>query len=162
MLKESKYIEMIDKEFISNLSQSLGGTLSEIRKSSVITVDPRSVKEACRLISGSSDLYHISTITGVDEGETVSLYYHFWKDEQFLTIKTQVPKSNPRLESASGVLPAATLYEAEVKDLLGVIFEGNPFMEGKLLLPDNYPPDAPPPLRKEADPEKIRKMMGLE
>ena len=153
---------MIDKEFIANLSQSLGGTLSEIRKSNVVTVYPKSVKDACKLVSESRDLYHISTITGVDEGENISLYYHFWKGEQFLTVKTQVPKSNPRLESASGVLPAVTLYEAEVKDLLGVIFEGNPFMEGKLLLPDNYPPDAPPPLRKEADPEKIRKMMDLE
>jgi len=62
----------------------------------------------------------------------------------------------------SEFIPSATLYEAEIQDLLGVAFEGNPYLGKKLLLPDDYPPDATPPLRKDADPEKIRKMMKLE
>ena len=152
----------MDKDFLSKLKDSTGGELSELRKSTVITVDSSSLKNAWMLISQSAELYHLSTITGVDEGESISIYYHFWMGKEFLSVKTQVPKSNARLESASGMIPAAALYEAEVKDLLGVVFEGNPFMAGRLLLPDNYPQDAPPPLRKEADPEKIRKMMELE
>lgn len=136
--------------------------MSEIRKSHVITVEPGRLADALRSVSESGDLYHLSTITGVDEGETISVYYHFWKGKEFLTIKTQVPKTDPRLQSAGELMPAAILYEAEIKDLLGVVFEGNPFMAKRLLLPDNYPPQAPPPLRKEADPEKIRKMMELE
>ena len=152
----------MDENFVSNLSAAVNGTSSEIRKSKVIFVDPISLQSICSLVANSADFSHLSTITGVDEGETISIYYHFWKGKEFLTIKTQVPKSNPRVQSVSEVLPSSVLYEAEVKDLFGVIFEGNPFMEGKLLLPDNYPSDAPPPLRREADPEKIRKMMGLE
>jgi hypothetical protein len=32
----------------------------------------------------------------------------------------------------------------------------------KLILPDVYPPDAPPPLQKGTEPHKIKKMMELE
>lgn len=152
----------MDENYISKLSELVGGAQSEIKKSSVVTVGSGSIKDACHSISASPDLYHLSTITGVDEGEVISVYYHFWKGKEFLSLKTQVPKSEPKLGSISEILPAAVLYEAEVKDLLGVTFEGNPFMSGKLVLPDSYPPEAPPPLRKEADPEKIRKLMRLE
>lgn len=152
----------MDKESLSKLASSLGGTLTEIRKSTIITVDHLSVKSACKAVSEISGMNHLSTITGVDEGESISIYYHFWKGNEFTTVKTSVPKTEPRLESISDILPSALLYEAEVKDLLGVDFQGNQFMGRKLLLPDNYPAEAPPPLRKEANPETIRKMMGLE
>ena len=152
----------MDKDYVSKLSESVGGSLSDVRKSIVLTVEPASISNACALIKQSPSLYHLSALTGVDEGQTISVYYHFWEDTSFLTIKTHVPKADPRLQSVADILPSAVLYEAEVKDLLGVIFEGNPFMKGKLLLPENYPSEAPPPLRKEADPAKIRKMMGLE
>ena len=152
----------MDEDLVSTLSAAVNGTISEIRKSKVVSVNPASLQSACSLMAESPDFYHLSTITGVDEGQAISIYYHFWKGNEFLTIKTQVPKSDARVQSLSGILPSSVLYEAEVKDLFGVIFEGNPFEAGKLLLPDNYPSDAPPPLRKEADPEKIRKMMGLE
>ena len=152
----------MDRESLSKLANSLGGTLTEIRKSSVITVERASIKGACKAVSEISGMNHLSTITGVDEGETISVYYHFWKGKEFLTVKTNASKKDPRLESISDILPSALLYEAEVKDLLGVNFEGNEFMGRKLLLPDSYPSGAPPPLRKEANPETIRKMMGLE
>jgi len=107
------------------------------------------------------DFYHLSTISGFDEGTTITVIYHFWKGKEFLSIKTSVTKQDPTIHSISDVVPAALLYEAEVKDMLGVKFEGNPFTRQKLILPDSYPAEAPPPLRKEADPEKIRRMMEL-
>ena len=77
-------------------------------------------------------------------------------------MRTQVPRSAPRLKSISGDIASGVIYEAEIQDLLGVAFEGNPFLGKRLQLPDVYPADAPPPLRKDADPHKIRKMMELE
>jgi len=108
------------------------------------------------------EFYHLTTITGLDEGNTIGLFYHFWKGREFLSIKTSIPKTNPDIDSLNEILPASLLYEAEVKDLVGVNFKGNPLMNRKLVLPDNYPAEAPPPLRKEANPEKIRKLMELE
>ena len=140
-----------------------GAQISQDRKSTVLTVSPDKVNETCELMLAElPGLYHLTTITGVDEGTTISLFYHFWQGKEFLSVKTGVSKEKPVIPSLTGILPAAMLYEAEVKDILGVEFQGNPMMGRRLLLPDSYPPEAPPPLRKEADPEKIRKMMELE
>jgi len=110
----------------------------------------------------SGEFYHLSTITGLDEGQSIAVLYHFWRGKEFVTVKTSVPKENPRLQSVIQEVPAAIFYEAEVADLLGVTFRGNPLGGGGLLLPPNYPASEPRPLRKEADPEKIRKMMRHE
>lgn len=152
----------LSSEELAALGAALGATVTEERKSTVISVPPSKVVEACRGVSSLPGLYHLSTITGVDLGDDIALLYHFWRERRFVQVRTTVPKAAPRLQSISGVLPAAVLYEAEIQDLLGVGFEGNPYAGKKLLLPDSYPPDAPPPLRREADPEKIRRIMELE
>jgi NADH:ubiquinone oxidoreductase subunit C len=106
--------------------------------------------------------HHLSAITGLDVGDAVELLYHFWRNSVLVTLRTKIPKTALTTASLVSLIPGAILYEMEVHDMLGVRFEGNPWMERKLLLPDAYPVKAPPPLRKEADPEQIRKMMELE
>lgn len=152
----------MEKDYLLKLSDSLSATLSYIAKSAILSVAPTSVRDACKAVSEIPGLSHLSTITGVDDGDAICVYYHFWKGSEFVTVKTRAPKDNPHLDSISDILPSAILYEAEVKDLLGVTFDGNQFMSQKLLLPDSYPSGAPPPLRKEASPETLRKLMGLE
>ena len=107
-------------------------------------------------------LYHLTTVTAVDLGPAIELMYHFWKERSFVTVKTEVGKDSLTIESLSGALPSATLYEAEIQDLFGVTFAGNPYAGRRLLLPDGYPADEPPPLRSEADPRRIRRKMKLE
>jgi len=152
----------LETDRVSKISAAVGGQAGTLRHSSLLTVATERVLEACILVVEDGQFYHLSTITGLDEGETIAVFYHFWKGNGFITVKTSVPKADPKLPSVSASLPSALFYEAEVMDMLGVVFEGNPMVGKKLLLPDAYPPQAPPPLRKEADPEKIRKMMGLE
>lgn len=152
----------METDRVSKISTALGAQVAAMRHSSLLTVPPERVQEACTLVVEDGQFYHLATITGLDEGETLAIFYHFWKGSSFITIKTSVPKANPKLPSVSGSLPSAVFYEAEIMDMLGVVFDGNPMVGKKLLLPDAYPPEAPPILRKEADPEKIRKMMGLE
>jgi NADH:ubiquinone oxidoreductase subunit C len=152
----------LSSEALAALAVKLGGSFSPGPKSSIISVSPAMVADACKGVSSLPGLYHLSTMTGLDLGEEIAVLYHFWEGRRFVQVKTQVPKSSPKLPSISEMIPSATLYEAEIQDLLGVAFEGNPYLGKKLLLPDNYPADAPPPLRREADPEKIRKMMKLE
>ncbi len=152
---------MPDEE-LGPIATRLGGTVTVGPKTSVLSVPPEKVIEACSGVSSLPGWYHLSTITGMDLGQEIAILYHFWQGRRFIQVRTQVPKSAPRLKSISGALAAGTLYEAEIQDLLGVAFEGNPFLGKKLLLPDIYPPDAPPPLRKDTDPHKIKKMMELE
>lgn len=140
-----------------------GAQIMTNRASTVLTLSSGKIREACNImVTEMPEFYHLTTITGIDTGNTIELYYHFWKDREFLSIKTSVPKENPVLDSLSDLLPSSLLYEAEVKDLLGVSFKGNPLMDRRLLLPDDYPSTAPPPLRKEAKADEIRKMMELE
>jgi Ni,Fe-hydrogenase III component G len=136
--------------------------VAEGLKSTILQVPPSEAAEACLAVSKLPGFYHLSTITGMDQGETIALLYHFWQGRRFIVVKTEVPKGDARLRSLAPDLPSATLYEAEIQDLLGVTFYGNPYVGKRLLLPDSYPADAPPPLRSEADPRKIRKEMGLE
>ena len=152
----------MEKDRISKLSGALDAPVSQVRNSTVVTVKPEQIIEACKLVIEDGEFYHLTTITGLDEGEAITLFYHFWRGKEFINIKTSVPKSNASLPSVTGVLPAAVLYEAEISDLLGVTFVGNPLAGKRLLLPDNFPEGAPPPLRKESDPKQLRKMMDLE
>jgi NADH:ubiquinone oxidoreductase subunit C len=152
----------VSEEELSQISSALSGEFKRGKKSVTISVKREMVLEACRRISSLPGLYHLSTISGIDLGQEVEVFYHFWKGREFVSVKTKAPKSDPRLPSLAGILPSSLLYEAEVKDLLGVQFDGNPLMGQKLLLPDAYPLGAPPPLTKEADPDRIRRMMELE
>jgi Ni,Fe-hydrogenase III component G len=138
------------------------GVVSKSLNTTILDVPSTKVTEACVLVSQLEGFNHLSTITGMDEGKEISLRYHFWRGKEFIVVRTKVGKTSPSIDSISKRLPAATLYEAEIQDLLGVSFVGNPYLGKRLLLPDDYPADAPPPLRSEADPQKIRKMMGLE
>jgi Ni,Fe-hydrogenase III component G len=127
-----------------------------------VVVGPEKIVDACKLVVQDGEFYHLTTITAIDEGQVISIFYHFWRGKEFLTVKTSVPKTEPRLQSITEAVPAAVFYEAEVADLLGVTFVGSPMAGKKLLLPDSYPPQAPPPLRKESNPAQLRKMMGLD
>jgi Ni,Fe-hydrogenase III component G len=148
---------------VLEVAKKTGGQITTSKNSTVLTIEPSKVRDACKAILETlPEFYHLVTITGFDEGMTIGVLYHFWKGKEFLSIKTSVPKENAILESVSDILPSSILYEAEVKDLLGVEFKGNRIARQRLVLPDAYPVDMPPPLRKEADPEKIRRAMELE
>ena len=152
----------MSSEELAPLASRLGGTITAGPKTTVLSVPPDNVVEACAGVSSLPGWYHLSTITGVDRGQDIGILYHFWQGKRFVQVRTQVPKSAPRLKSITGSVAAGVLYEAEIQDLLGVSFEGNPFLGKKLLLPDVYPTDAPPPLRRDSDPHKIKKLMELE
>jgi NADH-quinone oxidoreductase subunit C len=149
-------------EAVQELAKESGGTLSSIKNATVITVRPDQIPYVCGRVAKIPGFYHLTTITAMDLGDSIAVLYSFWKGKTFLVVKALVPKTSLHVPSLAAILPSAVLYEAEVKDMLGVVFDGNPFMKTNLLLPDEYPKNAPPPLRKEADPAKIRKMLGLE
>lgn len=152
----------MDAEKLKSIATRLGGDVSFSTRSALLTVRPERLKDACEMVSSVPGLYHLSTVTGIDNGTAIEVMYHFWMGREFISVRTYADRSSPSIPSVTPELPAALLYEAEVHDLLGVTFTGNPLMGRRLLLPDNYPKDAPPPLRKEANPEEIRRLMHLE
>ena len=96
----------------------------------------------------------ITAITGLDLGENIGVYYHVHATNAFVTIKAEVPKENPKIQTIVDIHPGALFHELEVADLLGVIFEGNP-TSGHFVLSENWP-EGIYPLRKDVKANQVK------
>lgn len=97
----------------------------------------------------------LCTITGLDEGESLSAVYHL--DEKkgiVLNLKTSVPKTDPVIKTITSIFPSADAYERELIDLLGFKVEGLP-PGNRYPLTDDWP-IGQCPLRKEWTPEILK------
>lgn len=102
--------------------------------------------------------YHLSTITGFDEGENLGAIYHITDFKTVVNVKVKTPKSDPKLQSVLSVYPVAESYERELYDLFGIIIEGLP--EGRNYpLPEGFPKGVHP-LRKEVKLDELNKMLN--
>ncbi|PVX23252.1 MAG: hypothetical protein CW691_11255 [Candidatus Bathyarchaeum sp.] len=114
-----------------------------------ILLKPERHRDAVSLLLKNINESMLSTITGVDLGNEIELNYHMVCGGT-VTIKNRVPKEKPVTQTITDILPGANLYEREVFDLLGVVFEGHPNLE-RLLLPDSWP-QGDYPLRRDWTP----------
>lgn len=97
---------------------------------------------------------HLANIFGVDwiAEAQIELVYNLWsyEDRIHVTLKCRIPRDRPRMSSAHSLWPQAQVYEQEIHEFLGVVFDGNPDL-GPLFLHNWL--DAPP-LRKDFDTEE--------
>ncbi len=154
MSKEEEILEKIEERFGNNVKDI---TIKRSRRIFAET-DMKNLKEILRYAKDELGFDHISTITGRDLGEELELIYHIaYQNAIELSIKTKIPKENPRITTIVDLYPSAGIYEREVHDLLGVVFEGNPDLS-PLLLPDNWPKGVYP-LRKDVSLEEIKEIL---
>ncbi|HET7405014.1 MAG TPA: NADH-quinone oxidoreductase subunit C [Candidatus Bathyarchaeia archaeon] len=128
----------------------------------IIQVNSENLEPALGILVEQLKIKHLSTITGLDLGDGIGLDYEFSEANLIIAIRTILPKTNLKIQTATKTIPGAILYEMEIHDMFGVVFQDHPWMDRKLLLPDNYPADMPPPLLKTSSSEKIRKAVGIE
>jgi NADH:ubiquinone oxidoreductase subunit C len=148
---------------IEDAFKSLGAQIDSSKPGLIILkVALQDLTNSIKTVVEQLGISHLSTMTGLDLGENIDVLYHFWKNDLIASVRVSVPKSNKHASSIVEIVPGAILYEMEVHDLFGVIFDGNPWMDRRLLLPDSYPTDLPPPLLKETKPSEIRKAVGIE
>ena len=86
-------------------------------------------------------------VTAVDFGDDFELVYRL-QSTRFgvgLSLKTEVPRDEPAIETITDLWPGANWDEREVYDLMGVEFVGHPDLR-RILLPDDW---AGHPLRKD-------------
>jgi NADH:ubiquinone oxidoreductase subunit C len=135
----------------------------QLRKGeTIIEIDQNHLKNFIKQLVTETPARHLTTITGLDLGQNIEIIYHFWHERNTIHVKTFVLREKPVALSIVDVVPGAILYEMEIHDMFGVEFIGNPWMDRKLLLPDTWPADLPPPLLKSAKAAEIRKRLGLE
>ena len=113
-----------------------------------IQVAAESVRDIVEIMLETDPNLGISAITGLDLGENIGVMYHFRLNQKLATLISEVPKSNPRIQSITDVIPGANFHERELFDLFGVTIVGHP-SPGRLVLPEDWPVDLFP-LRKDA------------
>ncbi len=142
---------MSDIEIVESLKRDLGEKALEVtnpdRRRIFLKVAPAGLVEAATLLRDRYGCAHLSTVTGVDKGETFELLYHFASTAAVLTVRTEIPKAAPCIASICAVIPGAVLYEREIQEMFGVTVEGIPDSR-RLNLPDDWP-DGQFPLRKD-------------
>lgn len=114
-------------------------------------ISPDEVKEALLILRDEVGCRHLSAISGVDTGEEIEIIYHLSAPEGvLLSIRASLSRNVPRMTTIMDIHPAASLYEREIHDLLGVEFEGHPDPR-RLLLYEGWP-EGEYPLRKDWKP----------
>jgi NADH-quinone oxidoreductase subunit C len=108
----------------------------------MIKIAPADIKLAAKELKGEG-FDHVKSVAGVDKPEAgvIELVYHVSSclnpslSKQVVTIKTEVNRSEPKIESLCDIFPSCKYMELETRDLLGVRFEGNEEPD-PLLLPN--------------------------
>ncbi|MFH1638608.1 MAG: NADH-quinone oxidoreductase subunit C [Candidatus Woesearchaeota archaeon] len=87
----------------------------------------------------------IVSIIAYDQGEKFRLSYVFDFHGKISIMDVELEKNVNELPSIINVFPGARIFEAEIHDLFGIEFFGNPDMEHNIFLADE---DHSHPLRK--------------
>jgi Ni,Fe-hydrogenase III component G len=141
---------MKDKELLTRIKEILP-TLSveeftESGNEIQFSVFPERLLEVVGWLLGEG-LHHLSAITCFEMEDGIYLLYHFWHFGG-LTLRVILEKDQPRLSSLTPLIPGAEFYEREVKEMIGVEFDGLSNSQ-PLFLPENW--QSSPPLRKTQD-----------
>ena len=111
-----------------------------------------SLRSVCEFLHGAPGLNfkYLSDLTSVDRYPSeprFEVVYHLLSlaPYQRLRLKVRVPGDNPKIESVVAIWPGANAFEREVFDLMGIQFEGHPFLR-RILMPEDWQGH---PLRKD-------------
>lgn len=85
-------------------------------------------------------------LTAMIERDEYVVLYQF-DDEDLFMLELRFPKKENHVDSVTEFFPGADIMERELHDLFGIEFDGNPNMEHKLFLADDW--KAGPPRRNE-------------
>ncbi len=113
-----------------------------------VNVEPDQFDRVLEFLNKEQKFVILCTITGLDEGEKITIIYHLAQmGGIMLNLNVGIPKDKPVWKSVHPYFNGCAIYEREIKDLLGVTFEGIP-PGSRYPLPDGWP-EGEYPLRKD-------------
>lgn len=115
-----------------------------------VYIAPQNVKQAVKALFDHSWGYLI-TITAYDTTDEngdpqIGVIYHFGEQNVICAIRLFLPHSNRVIDTICDIIPSATVYERECRELFGIDIVGTPD-QSKLLLPDDWPDGVYPMLK---------------
>ena len=116
-----------------------------------VFVDRSAVKYVCQHIFRELDARYVITIGADDRPFSgkflVAHNFAFDKDHLLCSVLTQLPADDPKIDSITEMVPAASWAEREMRDLVGIEPVGHRYLK-RLVLPDGWPENNHP-LRKD-------------
>lgn len=131
-----------------------GAVLGEDQASSpaALIIHANQIVAVCELLHTNEKTYFdsLSCLTGLDNGEeknTMEVIYNLYSIpyDLHLALKVELDRSEPEIDSVTGIWRTADWHEREAYDLLGIQFKGHPDLR-RILLPDDWEGH---PLRKD-------------
>lgn len=99
-------------------------------------------------------LGYLAAITGIDPGidqEMLEVLYHFCADYATITLRVNIPKAFPNINTLTEIIPSAEPFERELSEMFGIKVVGLRNTE-LLYLPDDWS-EGFYPLRKDFQPQ---------
>jgi Ni,Fe-hydrogenase III component G len=92
-----------------------------------LTIPREQIVAACRFLFRDQGC-RLSICTGTDTRDGFDILYHFSHDATgvIYSIRTLIPKDDPKIDSVTPDVPAANWIEREMRELLGIEFTGHP------------------------------------
>jgi NADH-quinone oxidoreductase subunit C len=87
----------------------------------------------------------LTAVDEADEGFSVVVHVYSLAGRHHVLVATPLPRSSPRLPTATGIYRGAAWHERETHEMFGIGFDGHPHL-APLLLPDGFEGH---PLRKD-------------
>lgn len=116
-----------------------------------VWIDPVSVRAVCGFVFRELGARYVITVGSDDRpfsGSFLVAHTFAFDGEGLLaSVLTELPATDPQLDSVSTVIPAAGWAEREMRDLVGIEPVGHRYPK-RLVLPDGWP-DGVHPLRKD-------------
>jgi len=141
-MKPEEIIELFKEKFNNSVTNSKIETKTAgLKKNSYniirLQINPEDLKDAVKLLS-TLHFPHLAIISGNDIGEEIELIYHFsiYYGERFKEISIDLvihlSKEDLRIPTITDLIPGA-----QVKEMMGIIFEGLPDLPN-LFLPRDF------------------------
>jgi NADH:ubiquinone oxidoreductase subunit C len=138
-------------EFVTGIAarlQGLAQNIVRVKPQRVFAEVPREkLLDVVKILKDEYDGYHVTVITAIDSGEKFEILYHIVAGAELFTLKVFLPRKDPTVDTLTGILPGAILYEREIHEIMGIRVKNHPDMRN-LLLPDSWG-EKGHPLRKD-------------
>ncbi len=118
----------------------------------IFTVEKEKLHSLLYHLKNIENFKHLAMIAYIDwiEENKFQLSYVLWNygTRQQLSIRIFLDRDNPKFKTVMHLWPQAEIYEREIREMMGITFEGNPTQFEDFALEDW---DQIPPMRKDFD-----------